>query len=266
MKRVTPRRDWPESWRYSYHYDRLELYGDQSDPGYSYAYANRRLQTLELVKRVARPGARILDVAAAQGNFTLTLAELGYEVTWNDLRRELIGYVKEKYEYGNVHYAPGNVFGLVCDDFDVVLLTEIIEHVAHPDQFLHKISQMVKPGGHIVMTTPNGSYFRNRLPRFSKCGDPAQFEAVQFKPDANGHIFFVHADEVEALARAARLSVVVCRPHTNLVTNGYLKTRLLLQLIPRPLVFQIERFTASLPEPWQWKVSTGMAVVMRKPA
>src|ERR1043166_1848550 len=46
------------------------------------------------------------------------------------------------------------------------LITEIIEYVAHPDEFLRKAASLAKPGGYIVMTTPNGGDFLNRLPKF----------------------------------------------------------------------------------------------------
>jgi 2-polyprenyl-3-methyl-5-hydroxy-6-metoxy-1,4-benzoquinol methylase len=41
--------------------------------------------------------------------------------------------------------------------FDAVLITEVIEHVAHPDEFLAKTAALVKPHGSIVLTTPNGT-------------------------------------------------------------------------------------------------------------
>ncbi|MFM6221998.1 MAG: hypothetical protein ACKPDM_16880, partial [Dolichospermum sp.] len=63
-----------DSWKYSYPYDLLEIYGSLNLPGYAYAYSNRRKHTLELIQKVAKPGAKILDVAAVQGNFTLSLA------------------------------------------------------------------------------------------------------------------------------------------------------------------------------------------------
>jgi 2-polyprenyl-6-hydroxyphenyl methylase/3-demethylubiquinone-9 3-methyltransferase len=106
MKKVEMESDWPESWRYSYQYDLLEVYGDRHRLGHTYAYANRLKHTLELAQKVASPGAKILDVAAAQGTFSLLLAELGYEVTWNDLREELAGYVNLKHEFGTIHFAP----------------------------------------------------------------------------------------------------------------------------------------------------------------
>lgn len=266
MKRVTPGPDWPESWRTSYPYDQLELYGDTSCRGYGYAYANRRAVTLELVSQVAAPGARVLDVAAAQGNFSLALAEAGYDVTWNDLRAELADYVKLKHEKGILHFAPGNVFEVPFEAlFDVVLITEVIEHVAHPDQFLARIATLVKPGGHIVMTTPNGGYVQNRLPRFSDCPDPERFESVQFGPDGEDHIFLLHEDEIRPLAEKAGLTVVTLKLFTNPLTNGFMKTERLLQFVPGPLVRLAEGLSQALPAPLARRVHTAMAVLLQRP-
>ena len=190
MKRIEPQADWPESWTRSFAYDELELYGSKRNLGYSYAYSIRSNETFRLVQSVAAPGSRVLDIAAAQGNFSLRLAEIGYHMTWNDLRGELAEYVRLKHEVGEITFCPGNAFELNFEHlFDVVLITEVIEHVAHPDEFLTKVAQLVKPGGHIVMTTPNGAYFRNPLPKFIHTTDPSVYEVGQFKPDADGHNF-----------------------------------------------------------------------------
>src|ERR1017187_8950178 len=224
MKRVFIREDWPDSWKYSYPYDLEEVYGEISNRGYAYAYDNRRKVTLRLLTEVLIPGARILDVAAAQGNFSIALAEMGYDVTWNDLREDLADYVRLKHERGEIHFAPGNAFELNFSYlFDAILITEIIEHVAHPDEFLRKAAQLVKPGGYIVMTTPNGAYFRNPLPKFSDCLDPSIYETIQFKPNSDGHIFLLHPDEVKSLASRAGLVVEEIALFNNPLTNGYMK-------------------------------------------
>jgi 2-polyprenyl-3-methyl-5-hydroxy-6-metoxy-1,4-benzoquinol methylase len=265
MKRVFVEPEWPESWKTSYAYDLHEIYGEILQQGYAYAYQNRRRVTLDLVSDVLQPGARILDVAAAQGNFSLTLAEMGYDVTWNDLRADLAGYVQRKHERGTIHYAPGNVFDLEFDvPFDLALITEVIEHVAHPDEFLRQTARLVRPGGYIVMTTPNGRYFRNTLPKFSECPDPGAYETVQFKPNADGHIFLLHGDEIEGLAQNAGLSVDLLRFFTNPLTNGHLKTESLLWFLRPSAIDAIEHASSRLPVRLQQACLVQMAVRFRK--
>lgn len=266
MKRVHVEKEWPDSWKYSYQYDLEEIYGEIRNPGYVYAYDNRRRHTLRLLTEVLEPGARVLDVAAAQGNFTLALAEMGYKVTWNDLRADLAGYVQQKHERGAVEYAPGNAFELDFPaPFDGVLITEIIEHVAHPDEFLRKTAQLVKPGGYVLMTTPNGGYFRNRLPKFSDCADPGMYEAMQFKPDSDGHIFLLYPEEVRELSERAGLLVDEMSLFTNPLTNGHIQMWRLLKILPRGVVEQVEALSARLPPLLQRKCLIQLAARLRKP-
>src|SRR6266404_7660422 len=265
MKRVQPDESWPKTWQESYPYDLDEVYGEISNHGYAYAYQNRRRRTLHLLTEVLEPGARVLDVAAAQGNFSLALAELGFDVTWNDLRADLADYVRLKYECGQLRFAPGNAFELAFPSlFDAVLITEIIEHVAHPDDFLAKAAALVRPGGYIVMTTPNGGYFKNRLPKFSECDDPSIFESAQFKPNADGHIFLLHVDEIEPLARRAGLSVEKIALFTNPLTAGHVKTEPLLKILPRGIVQIAESVSRSLPSALKKKALVQMGVRFRK--
>lgn len=47
--------------------------------------------------------------------------------------------------------------------FDLVISSETIEHVLNPDIFLKEIYRVLKPGGIILITTPNLSSWLNRL-------------------------------------------------------------------------------------------------------
>jgi len=267
MKRVDRREDWPQSWKTSYVYDREEIYGEMSNHGYAYAYQNRRRQTLDLLTEVLAPGARVLDIAAAQGNFSLALAEMGYDVTWNDLREELADYVRLKHERGSIQFAPGNAFDLQFPPlFDAVLITEVIEHVAHPDEFVAKAAAFVKPGGYIVMTTPNGAYFKNSAPKFSECADPSVYETGQFQPDGEGHIFLLHLDEIPLLAQRADVEVDAVKLFTNSLTAGHVKTARLLRILPRPCIDVLETAIQKLPAWIKEKVLVQLAVRFRKPA
>jgi 2-polyprenyl-6-hydroxyphenyl methylase/3-demethylubiquinone-9 3-methyltransferase len=267
MKRVTQSADWPESWQLSYRYDQIELHGAARKSGYAYAYRARMGHLLDCIRRFVPLGSRILDVAAAQGNFTLELAERGYDVTWNDIRAELADYVEAKRERGIVRYLPGNVLELSPQEpFDAVLVSEVIEHVAHPDRFLCSIAKLVKPEGFIILSTPNGAYIRNDLPRFSEFPDPSVFETAQFKPNGDGHIFILYADELERLAAEADLEVRELRFFGNPLTNGHVKLRYLLPLLPEPWVEGVERVTEGLPPLLSQRVNAAtVAVMVRRP-
>ena len=265
VKRLHPSDDWPKTWQESYSYDLQEVYGEIGNHGYAYAYANRRRRTLQLITEVLEPGARILDMAAAQGNFSLALAEMGYVVTWNDLRQELADYVRLKHERGVLNFAPGNAFELDFPFlFDAVLITEIIEHVAHPDDFLSKAARLVRPGGYIVLTTPNGAYFRNHLPKFSECADPRIYEAVQFKPNSDGHIFLLHPEEIRQISEHSGLKIDRLELITNPLTNGHIKLEPLLRLLPKSVVDSLERLTQRLPEPVARRILIQIAVRFRR--
>lgn len=258
--------DWPSDWQSSFSYDCKELFDDRSEPGYTLAYQERFKATVDLVKEYLPKQSSILDVAAGQGNFSLTLAEAGYTVTWNDLREDLIDYVKLKYEYGELDFQPGNIFEVNNDKlFDCVLATEVIEHVAHPDEFLKRLVSFLKPDGKIVISTPNGEHFRNKLPSFSDCPDPSIYEKMQFKPNADGHIFLLHPHELHSLAQQTGLVVKKLVYVSNPLINGHLKLRYLLPYLPKKLVLGSQKLVRLSPV-LERKISIGMvALLVRNP-
>jgi SAM-dependent methyltransferase len=70
-----------------------------------------------------------------------------------------------------------NVTGLVLEDmtrcslpsnsFDGVVCVEVIEHVHRDDLFISQIDRVLKPGGWLYLTTPNGDYIKNEPPDYN---------------------------------------------------------------------------------------------------
>lgn len=258
----------PESWRLSRVYDGLELGDDDINPGYTSGYETRAGLALDAVRRHAPPAGRVLDIAAAQGNFSLQLASEGFLVTWNDLRGELVDYVRLKSPIAEfLTFVAGNAFELDAAHegaYDIVLATEVIEHTAHPDEFLRQASRLAKPGGAIVLTSPNGQYFRNSLPKFSDAEDPSVFEAVQFKPDADGHIFLIWREELQQFAAMAGLELAEFRHFSNPLTSGHVKLSPLLRMLPGSLVRGLERLTQALPFGLNARINAHWIAVLRR--
>ncbi len=115
------------------------------------------------------------------------------------------------------------------------------------------------------MTTPLGNYFLNRLPKFTEFSNPEIFESKQFGPNSDDHIFLLHADEAQLLAERTDLQLVSQEVYTNFLTNGHIKTGLLLPYMPASLIKMFESFTLNLPQTLKLKLHNGMAVLYRKP-
>ena len=126
--------------------------------------AELRLETvISLVNRFATTGKTVGDFASAQGNFGLLLAEQGYQVTAVDIKPEFLNYSLKKHTHGKFETVLANIIEYRHHQpFDVVLLGEIIEHVAFPLDLLKSAYENLKPGGILVLTTPNGNEFGNQ--------------------------------------------------------------------------------------------------------
>lgn len=154
---------------------------------------------------------RSLEIAAGGGGLSARLAANGCEVVVNDLREEELTASLGEFSNGDcVRIEGGNMFDLSPErlgTFDLVLACEVIEHVAHPSELLEHLKNFLEPDGRLLLTTPNGSYFRNKLPTYSEVQNFDELEARQFQPDADGHLFLLTPRELCRLTASAGLLV-----------------------------------------------------------
>ncbi len=145
-----------------------------------------------------------MEIAAGDAALCACLERFGSDVVANDLRREHLQ--SSLGNFGNrerIGILPGNAFDLdpaATGEFDLVIACEIIEHVAHATDLLKQLRRFLCPGGRILLTTPNGAYFRNKLPTHSQIKDFKELESKQLKPDADGHLFLITPGETRQLA------------------------------------------------------------------
>ncbi len=181
--------------------------------GYPPSYhAFGRMRALLAVQDALRYAPRrALEVASGGGGLAASVAATGCEVTANDLLENQFATALSEFSGSErIRVVGGSLFELAPDSlgaFDLVIACEVIEHVAHPGDLLRQLRRFLAPGGRILLTTPNGSHFRNRLPTLREVGDVSELERRQFKPDADGHLFLLTPGELCELAAAAGLRV-----------------------------------------------------------
>jgi len=52
------------------------------------------------------------------------------------------------------HLYDGTSFPFADSSFDSLLCNQVLEHVFNPDEFLHEINRVLKPGGKLLLTVP----------------------------------------------------------------------------------------------------------------
>jgi 2-polyprenyl-6-hydroxyphenyl methylase/3-demethylubiquinone-9 3-methyltransferase len=208
----------------------------------------------------------VLEIAAGDAALCASLALRGCQVTANDLRKENLERAIAEFHNGDsIRFSPGNLFDLDPEAtglYDLVIACEIVEHVAHTVDFLKQLKRFVAPGGRILLTTPNGSYFRNKLPTHSMIKDFKALERDEFKPDADGHLFLITPDEMVDLASQAGLTVERLSLWGTPFLTGHMGiARLASRWWCRPSHY-LERLTQKLPFSAQAKLCFSLSVVL----
>jgi 2-polyprenyl-3-methyl-5-hydroxy-6-metoxy-1,4-benzoquinol methylase len=207
MKLPPPKPD--HDWSHLRQHDLEETWDPSITPHLASTYEARLNLMLGVVSRLAGEGGRILDVGCAQGTLGLLLAERGFRVSLLDVRATNIAYARARYERGEVDFHVG----LLDDDtpprndYDVVVCTEVLEHVPEPARLLSQLASKARPGGHVCLTTPNADYLFSYLPSYGKVRQDVIDTAEANSLDGDAHRFLYTREELVTLARGVGLQL-----------------------------------------------------------
>lgn len=114
---------------------------------------------LEYKKTIINP--KILEIGSGLGYFTYALKKSGLDIKGLDISNEAVE--KAKKMYGD-YYIVADLFKYSehnIESYDIVIMTEVIEHLDNPIIFLNAIKKVLKKGGILIITTPNKDAFPN---------------------------------------------------------------------------------------------------------
>lgn len=129
-----------------------------------------------------------LDVGCREGTQSQWLERRGYSVTSIDIERIYERCIEVDVDSG-LPFADAS--------FDLVWCSEVIEHLASPSAFLSECSRVLRPGGRLVLTTPNSAFWLYPLARlFGKLPRDLQHP---------GHRWFFDEHQIRQLAPDAQV-------------------------------------------------------------
>ncbi|MGD9110565.1 MAG: class I SAM-dependent methyltransferase [Phycisphaerales bacterium] len=101
-------------------------------------------------------GSRVLDVGAGTCPYRQFFSHCDYKT--QDFKKYEGIKKNNTNEYGQIDYVS-DICSIPVDDnsFDVILCTEVLEHVPEPVKALREMVRIVRPGGRLLITAPLGS-------------------------------------------------------------------------------------------------------------
>ena len=120
-------------------------------------------------------GGHVLDAGCGEGYGTAMLAEAGADALGVDLDEAIVRRAADR--YAGARFDVANLVDLPYDDasFDAIISLQVIEHLHTPQEFIAQCVRLLRPGGVLMLSTPN------RL-TFSPEGTRNPFHTFEFSP------------------------------------------------------------------------------------
>lgn len=160
------------------------------------------------------PGGRLLDVGCGAGAWLAAMQARGWEVHGVDFDPQAVAAAQAH----GLPVALGSLEAqaLPSASFDAVTLNHVVEHLPDPVSTLRECHRVLRPGGQLVVSTPNGTSLGHRLLGRSWRG---------LEPPRHLHVFNFPA--LESALRQAGFTRMCLHGHVSpYVINESLLTRL----------------------------------------
>jgi len=112
-----------------------------------------------------KPKYRILDLGCGNGSLSNLIAQEGYQVVGVEKSKSGVNLAQENFP--NCKFIQGSIYNLpydkLGDKFDMVIATEVIEHLFYPKELVRAAKKCLKPQGRLIITTPYHGYFKNLI-------------------------------------------------------------------------------------------------------
>lgn len=136
---------------------RRRLSAERPGRGAEFAYDEARHRIAYLHARELARGLEVLDAGCGEGFNTVLLADTAAHVLGVDYAEAPIASARAAFPRPNLEFRQLDIHALPRLGIKVDLVTnfQVIEHLEDPERFLVAVREALKPGGRLLLTTPN---------------------------------------------------------------------------------------------------------------
>jgi ubiquinone/menaquinone biosynthesis C-methylase UbiE len=127
------------------------------NPARRYLHGRRKNLVAALMRRYVPTVRKALEVGSGVGTYVPLLLKRAKMVTCLDNDPELLDYVKSRFaQDSRVNLILADALNLPFKDneFDLVLCSEVLEHVDSPMKLLQELARVKKGAGYLILSTP----------------------------------------------------------------------------------------------------------------
>ncbi len=138
---------------------------------YDTGFINEKLirkEATNVLKNLKKYKGKLLDIGSGAGFFIHEAQKMGWSCLGIETSKKLVDYGKV---YLNINIIHGDFLNinLKNEKYDVIILSQIIEHITEPYKMLNKVYSYLSKGGILYIATPN---FNSHLSKVLKVNFP----------------------------------------------------------------------------------------------
>jgi SAM-dependent methyltransferase len=129
---------------------------------FTYEMRESRLKKCVRIMESLPPG-KLLDIGCSNGDWATYWAGRGWQCAGVDIDREHVEIARQRGIDARHCDLNRDPLPFADQSFDLIFAGEVIEHLVDTDGFLRELRRCVRPGGSVLITTPNLVSFENRV-------------------------------------------------------------------------------------------------------
>jgi SAM-dependent methyltransferase len=211
---------------------------------------------LSEIRRYRGPeSGRLLEIGCGDGDFLVLAEAEGWHVTGVEYSPTACEKARQRLKNGLVQCGELQSAGLAAEQFDLCVISDVLEHVRSPLDFLREVHRVLKPDGTLFIVTPSIDSWSARFLRQ---------KWMEFKAE---HLTYFGRQTLQTTLFKSGFRDVIVQPGWKILNFDYVKKHF--KRFPVPLITPVLNLAARiLPKRVQFRhnriVASGIMVFSRK--